>query len=324
MEYHFNFPRGVFEMRRIYLCLIIVCMILIVNDAQAKYNTGAKSLSFGIGARAPGMGEAMGAIADDTSAIYWNPAGLGFIQNMQVMAAHHQLYPDINDDFYHNFIGGIMPLKESKGAIGVGIIYLAQGINPIMKSYEGMGILEQVGEFQSRDIATMLSYGQRIKGNIAVGATIKYIDSKLYIDYDGHALAVDLGVLARDVTKKGLSVGMSLTNYGNKIYYQDKPQADDLPFSMRFGIGYQINNEFLFACDINQQINDKYIGINLGLESYLTNNFIVRAGWLDKGAGLKGLTYGFGVPYGRCRFDFANLPGGELGRINKVSVGMGF
>ncbi|MEK7275328.1 MAG: PorV/PorQ family protein, partial [Candidatus Desantisbacteria bacterium] len=286
-------------MRKLYLWLIMLSMITAINDAYAKHNTGAKCLTFGIGARASGMGEAMGAVADDVSAMYWNPAGLGFIKDMQVMTAHHQLYPDISNDFYHNFIGGVMPLKvdkKNKAAIGAGVIYLAQGINPIMKDYDGMGTLEQIGEFQSRDIAAIVSYGQRLKENIAVGAAIKYIDSRLYVNYDGHAAAIDFGVLARDVTRKGLNVGVSLANYGNKIYYQDKPQADALPLTLRFGIGYRINDEFLLAADINQQINDKYIGINLGIEGYLVNNFIIRAGYFDKGAGLKGLTYGFGVP----------------------------
>jgi hypothetical protein len=302
----------------------MMSMIMVISDSFAKHNTGAKCLSFGVGARASGMGEAMGAIADDTSAIYWNPAGLGFIQNMQVMAAHYQLYPNISDGFYHNFIGGVMPVIGNKGVIGTGIIYLAKGINPIIKDYNGLGTLEQTGEFQSRDIVAIVSYGQRLKGNIAIGATMKYIDSKLYIDHNGNILSIDLGILVKDVPKKGLSIGASLTNYGKKIYYQDKPQADALPLALRFGAGYQLNDEFLFACDLNQQINDKYLGINLGIEGYIVNNFIARAGYLDKGAGLKGLTYGFGVPYGRCRFDFANTPGGELGRINKVSVGMGF
>lgn len=311
-------------MRRMCFCLFMVCtmMMVVVNDACARHNTGAQFLGFGIGARASGMGEAMGAVADDASAIYWNPAGLGFIQNMQVMAAHHQLYPGISDGFYHNFMGGVMPLGKEMGVIGGGVIYVAKGSHPIMKEYDGLGALEQTGEFYSRDMSWIVSYGRMLRNGIAVGGGIKYIDSKLYVD--GQAMAVDLGVLAKDVVRKGLNVGVSLTNYGNKIYYQDKYQADALPLTLRIGAGYRINDELLLACDINQQINDKYIGTNLGIECYLMNNLIARAGYFDKGAGLKGLTYGFGVPYGRYRFDFANAPGGELGRINKVSVGMGW
>ncbi|MFH1860252.1 MAG: PorV/PorQ family protein, partial [bacterium] len=303
-------------MKRACVVLIIMCMI-VANNVHAKHNTGAKCLIFGVGARASGMGEAMGAVVDDASSIYWNPAGLGFIQNMQFMATHYQLYPDISDGCYNNFMGGVMPLGKSNGVIGGGIIYFSQGTYPVMKDYDGLGVLEQTGECYARDIAGIASYGRMLGKNMAVGGGIKYIDSKLYVDYDGHAMAIDLGVLAKDVVRKGLSVGVSLTNYGNKIYYQDKPQADVLPLALRFGVGYRLNDEIILACDINQQVNDKYTGINLGIEGYLMNNFIARAGYLDKGAGLKGITYGFGVPYGRYRFDFANAPGGELGRINK-------
>lgn len=309
-------------MRRICFCLIIVCMMMVVNDACAKHNTGAQFLGFGVGARASGMGEAMGAVVDDASAIYWNPAGLGFIQNMQVMATHHQLYPGISDGFYHNFMGGVLPMKEGMGVIGGGIIYVAQGNHPIMKDYDGLGALEQTGEFYSQDMAWIVSYGRMIGKEIAIGGGIKYIDSTLFVD--GQAMAVDLGVLAKDVVRKGLNLGVSLTNYGNKIYYHDKSQADALPLSLRLGVGYRLNDEIILAADINQQITDKFTGINLGVEGYIANSFIGRVGYLDKGAGLKGLTYGFGIPYGRYRFDFANVPGGDLGRINKVAIGMGF
>lgn len=311
-------------MKRTCVVLIIVCIMAAANNAHAKHNTGARCLSFGIGARASGMGEAMGAIADDTSAIYWNPAGLGFIQNMQIMAAHYQLYPDISNGCYHNFMGGIMPLGKNNGVVGSGIIYLSQGDYPIMKDYDGLGALEQTGECHARDIAWIVSYGRMFEKNMAIGGGIKYIDSKLYTDHDGHAMAIDLGVLARDVGRKGLSVGVSLTNYGDRIYYQGKAQADALPLALRLGLGYRVNDKLLLAADLNQQIHDKYIGINLGIEGYLMNNFIVRAGYFDKGAGLKGITYGFGVPCGRHRFDFANTPGGDLGRINKMTMGMGF
>ncbi len=40
--------------------------------------TAAKFLSIDIGARAVGMGGAFTSIANDATAMYWNPAGLSF------------------------------------------------------------------------------------------------------------------------------------------------------------------------------------------------------------------------------------------------------
>ena len=42
--------------------------------------TAAKFLSIGVGSNAVGMGGSYTSIADDATAMYWNPAGLSFYQ----------------------------------------------------------------------------------------------------------------------------------------------------------------------------------------------------------------------------------------------------
>ena len=65
------------------------------------------------------MGRAFTAVANDASAIYWNPAGLARINRWQGTCMYNNLYLDTE----YGFLGGICPLQKN-GSLGLGIIYL--------------------------------------------------------------------------------------------------------------------------------------------------------------------------------------------------------
>ncbi|HQJ96722.1 MAG TPA: hypothetical protein PLN17_06340, partial [Candidatus Cloacimonas sp.] len=52
-------------------------------------------MMIGSGVRPLGMGGAFSSLADDGSAIYWNPAGLCFITDSEVSAMHCFLYNNL-------------------------------------------------------------------------------------------------------------------------------------------------------------------------------------------------------------------------------------
>ena len=57
----------------------------------ATGEAGFAFLKLGVGARAMGMGSAYVAVADDPTALHWNPAGLAsFHQGVQVTAIHNE------------------------------------------------------------------------------------------------------------------------------------------------------------------------------------------------------------------------------------------
>src|SRR5215471_4820039 len=62
---------------------------------QRAGTSSATFLRIGVGARAVGMGETFVAVANDPSAIYWNPAGLASLQRREFSISHVQWPADI-------------------------------------------------------------------------------------------------------------------------------------------------------------------------------------------------------------------------------------
>lgn len=60
-----------------FLLLMLILMIMATQSVQAVSNAAVLYLRVAAGARPAGMGEAFVSIADDATATYWNPAGLG-------------------------------------------------------------------------------------------------------------------------------------------------------------------------------------------------------------------------------------------------------
>ena len=64
----------------IFLGFIILCAgISHAQDGDGQGGTISNFSAFGFGARAMGFGNAFTAIADDPTAVYWNPAGLDYV-----------------------------------------------------------------------------------------------------------------------------------------------------------------------------------------------------------------------------------------------------
>jgi len=67
--------------------LFLVFLLLAIGDAHSRNYTG-DFLTVGVGARALALGEAYASIADDATAIYWNPAGLGQVDRVEIAFMH--------------------------------------------------------------------------------------------------------------------------------------------------------------------------------------------------------------------------------------------
>jgi len=69
----------------------LIALSAAASPAHASWNAG-NFLKFGIGARAMGMGNSFVAVADDATAVYWNPAGLTQVAENQVFVSYAERF----------------------------------------------------------------------------------------------------------------------------------------------------------------------------------------------------------------------------------------
>ena len=141
----------------------------------------AAFLKIGVGARALGMGNAYTAVADDVSAMAWNPAGLARISRPELGATHAELTTDTRYDF----VGFAQPTKL--GTFGAAANYLSQG------TIEGRDVNgAPAAGYTASDEAVNLSFASRMTSALGLGANVKYIRSSI-ADASAQSYALDLG-----------------------------------------------------------------------------------------------------------------------------------
>jgi len=100
----------------------LAALLAVLSAAPAgatKY--AAEFLKIPVGARAVGMGGAFGAVADDATAPFWNPAGMVYLPYKEAFLQHAEQFGSLEN---HDFGSAVLPLKgtdDRRSAIGIAI-----------------------------------------------------------------------------------------------------------------------------------------------------------------------------------------------------------
>lgn len=200
--------------------------------------------------RAAGMGNAGVALADNASAIFWNPAGLAFQKGTEAAITHSNWLPQLSSDLFYEYLTAKHHVP-GWGTFGGHLTYLFLG------EHEGRDAQNNpTGTFKSYDMAVGVSYGLKVSRNLGLGTSLRFIYSNLAPGQvvgaqetkAGVSTAFDVAGLYR-VPKFNLgsistsvSLGFNVANMGPKIQYSDSQQADPIPTNLR--VGYAVTLEF--------------------------------------------------------------------------------
>ncbi|MDD5756908.1 MAG: PorV/PorQ family protein, partial [bacterium] len=233
--------------------LLVMSLISVSAFASSKVGTtGAQFLKVGVGARATAMGGVYTGVADDVSALYWNPGGLGGIKSTEVIYTYNKWFQDIT----HHFVGGAVPTEF--GVFGLGVTML--GMDDLEK--RSGDTPDPEGTFKAQDMAIAFAYGTSVTENLMVGGSLKMLSSKID-DESASGMAVDLGALMKTGVQ-GLNVGFAVTNLGGEYKFID--EGDPLPMTIKLGAGYKVLNDALtLAADVIYP-NDNDIMFGGGVE----------------------------------------------------------
>ena len=275
----------------------------------------AQFLKLSPGARDAAMGSAFSAVADDVTASFYNPAGLGSIRGIEVAGMHNSHFQGFNQ----NFGAAAVPIlswvdtRRSRNDLGVLAVSLA---SLTVDGIERRGVVETDspdGTFGAGDFAYGLAYGVRVSGGWHAGLGLKVLD--LSID-SAHArsAAFDAGVLRREGR---WSCAAGFRNMGGRVRF--KTASDPLPFAGYAGAGFFPAKGWTTAIELRLP-RDNDVGYAVGGE--WRRDIVeglsgaLRAGYNSATAeaeGIGGWTMGAGVAVRGLELDFAWVPYGDLG-----------
>jgi hypothetical protein len=226
-------------------------------------------------------------VADDGTALYWNPAGLSQMSQRELAAMHGLIFEDRS----HNFLVFTFPVP--KFAISVG--WMRFGVSHIQeRNIQG----ELIGEFGDSENLYMMGSGYQIISipamELHVGLTAKYFYHSLY-NYRGSGFGIDLGALSyfhfSGIVEK-IGIGLVFQNVGAKIKWNTPSNhQDDFPTSFRLGSAISIKPiPFKLVLDL-EKTEKRNLRVHTGGE-YWIRILALRAGLNhDKFTAGAGLTF---------------------------------
>lgn len=288
---------------------------------EAAGTTGADFLNLPVGARAVGMAGAYSSVAEDASAIYWNPAGLVQIPKLSAMFMRSEYVDDISYQY------AAYAQRLSYDSV-IGISFMMTDIGSI----EGMDkSRNSIGSFNPQDQVFTLSYSKAILEfsnkdlDVSMGLNAKYIKSE--IRDSATAFAGDMGIMTFNFGAIPYRIGVVVSNIGKGLKYDQA--SDPLPVTARFGGSINPFDNLLIAADVVVPKGNK-MNIQTGVEAYINPNELTRltarAGvdMQQMQDGFSGISLGIGATLQFFTLDYAFVPMGELGNTHRISLSFDF
>ncbi len=329
--------------------LALVAAVVVSRPAHAQLSLGdqrvgttsAGFLRIGIGARAAALGEAFVAVANDPSAIYWNPAGLASMQRSEVLLSHI----DWPANIHYEHAAWVMPVKRLGGSIAVQLGALTTQIDETTE-------LDPFGtgrSFYYSDAVAGIAYARRWTDKLLVGVGGKWVREDLGADVGGprtNAVLVDIGSIYY-LGYGSVRIATSLSNFGSQLKPRQPGSSNgdwvspitgehrsldgfDPPTVFRYGVAFEpietSDQKLTTALEANQPA-DKSLSVNAGAEWTWTRRLALRAGYNFNADEFK-LSAGAGVfaALGQTQLtiDYAYTQGDFLGAVNRLSLGVRF
>ena len=257
-----------------------------------------------VGTRPLGMGGAFIAVSDDANALYWNPAGLPFLQRQEITSMYSNPYGG-QLGMSNSYLGYVFPLSDRQG-IGIDWFHFGLGDD----------------ELNYRRDKFNLSYAVRPHKMVSVGLNLKIVDSDMSLDNNSIGKAkgygFDFGVIVTPLPRLRLGlVGYDIG--GTSVRYDNEVSEEILSQQFKLGFAYQALENMIITADIGDRFH-------LGSEYWLLGRLALRAGIqksikkLDNYAPGMMFSGGFGFKYRFFQLDYAYLHHPDLPNTHMFSI----
>ena len=295
--------------------LILSGLLVFAGYPVFAAGTGTKAADFlkvSAGARPEGLGEAFVAVADETSGMFYNPAGPAYIISPEIQATHGLWLGDMT----YSYAGYTMPTV--KGAfVFAGQYFSAPGTPKIVNGVK-------YSDFQYYDALAALGYSFKMSEGSSLGINLKNISSQIDTSQES-ALTGDLGLLFR-TPQEGFSFGIAGSNLFGQM------GGDNLPMTARAGMAFKASlpehySDILFSVEGGQTSGEPAY-LTAGLEHWGAKTLGLRVGYkyflddrLNKNMyTLPPVRGGISLRIGSMAVDYAYQPFAALGETHRLSI----
>lgn len=283
--------------------------------SQSPATSGGMVLKQRTSVRAEGMGGAQTAMpAGEAGAVGWNPASLqsgGFPELSAVF------YRGLADDAYGS-LNYDMAVNREITCGGSLLFYDAGAFDLTTDSGETSSVSAQ------RDFLGCLTGAYRfgfLGSGLAVGASVKFLQSTLLGNYSAFAAALDAGALVQlGGELKNFRIGAAVKNLGTRLKYIE--DADSLPAYGLAGLACDVYRDktfsAVFALDAQSDFENSWQG-NAGAEISIADVIALRGGYKIASA-IESFTLGIGFTFENFRLDYAFGPVQDLNSTHLASL----
>lgn len=291
----------------------IIAAVLLAWACPAEAGSaGAEPFNFlflDSGARPAAMGGAYTALAADSNALHYNPAGLALVNRNEATYLHNQYFAGITQ----NVISAAFRQR-----VGLSFNYLNSGnvARTTLSNPDGTG-LDYAG---LKDLAVSAGYGHPLGDSWALGASGKYIRETI-AGISASGFVMDVGALWTVPWVEGLSLGSAFQNVNISRTVKFQGKREELPINFRWGAGYRFDafgHQNALAFDFSKERNESVL-IYAGAETIIAKLLAVRLGFNNRNTVGTGITGGVGANYKNASLDFAIVSYGTLGFTHRVS-----
>ena len=324
---------------------MIVCLLASSTPTWAASSPYADAFwLLPVNAREVGLGQATMARVNDATAFHWNPAGLGMVGQVDVVASYSHLYRGLGS---HQALAAAAKVGHNL-AIGAGWVHLGVDEIPYRPSLDGFASAAERSLHAKADPLGYFTYAQNaflftlarqnsftldlgwqyltLPLTAPVGVTVKYLTASAGDSASASGLGIDVGaqshfLLSRAVDNPHLgtiSFGLVLANIGRTRLTWDSAteRADDQAMRVGYGVTYEQPLPFLKGSLVASGANNGF-GFVWGFEYRLMNQLYLRTG---KGSTSDdSIALGAGLAWKGLHLDYA-LQRHPLGATHRVSL----
>lgn len=298
------------------ICTTIFFTCIFSEAFSQTYNGAFYEMYFGRqpSARAEGMGRGLASVTGDAVSYFYNPAGMGSLQGLNLNAGFAGPDYELNnykfDSAYYDYFGASYNIKKY-GTIGLSYDYFSYGLNLKYTRTDENGNI--IGTYTyDPDVANYrLTYSLQVIKDFYVGINLNLLHPDLIteeftvgnetIGNNEDVFYFDLGAIKSfNINSKKLThninLGTSLINVNSAEYsITDAAQADKLPVIFRLGAAYDLSVDdrsiasklqsynFLVNIEYEDLFNSKYYGgFHSGFEFTFLEILSLRAGYYSQ------------------------------------------